>query len=98
MPSQMKDIVTSYIASGNSNPLSIRLNSFIIFPSKHISQLQLRISGFLETYSLHVVAFLSFVFLLISNSSTNISITLVMAIGGHGRGSRTSIPGTSKFW
>jgi hypothetical protein len=95
MPSQMKEIVTSYISSGNSNPLSI--NSIeakavlIIFPSKHISQLQ-HISGFLATHSLHFVACFSFVFLLISN----ISVTLEMTGAVHGRGSGTSSPGTSK--
>jgi hypothetical protein len=72
-----------YISSGNCNPLSIRLNNssmeakadFIIFPSKHLSQLQLHKSGcFLATHSLHVVACLSFVFLLISNSLRSLTV------------------------
>src|SRR5215469_14114672 len=71
-----------YISSGNRNPLSIRLNNnsieakadFIIFPSRHLSQLQLHISGFLATHSLHIVACLSLVFLLISNSLRSFTI------------------------
>jgi hypothetical protein len=72
-----------YIASGNSNPLSIRLNNnsieakavFIILPSKHISQLQLHIGGcLLATHSLHIVACLSFVFSSISNSLRSLTV------------------------
>ena len=71
-----------YISSGNCNPLSIRLNNnsievkadFIIFRSKHLSQLQLHISGCLATHSFHVVACLSFVFLLISNSLRSLTV------------------------
>jgi|SRR5215467_1868957 len=72
-----------YISSGNRNPLSIRLNNnsidakadFIIFPTKHLSQLQLHINGcFLAIHSLHIVAYLSFVFLLISNSLRSFTI------------------------
>ena len=75
--------IMAYIASGNSNPLSIRLNNnsieakavFIIFPSKHILQLQLHIGGcLLATHSLHIVACLSFVFSSISNSLRSLTV------------------------